>query len=227
MKDFSATLESYTIIDDPDLIAVESFIYGAFESDISCAKELKTNLNKLAKAKASGDESEIREAKEDVKDSIEDVNKAAAEEKNAERKAKLKKIAKIGGAIAGTIAATVTIAAVAKKVKSNVAERRARNEEQDRRFAENNAILKRQREEMEQAWNDLQKTKVSYQKTHSELEEVNRVLKEYTKSDNGENLRPAEQVKASLKRIYDNSKRDEETGERIKKTQKDLDDLLS
>ena len=106
-------LENYLIIDDPDLIAVESFIYAAFESDTSSARELKTNLRKLANAKANNDKDAIKEAKEDVDDNIKEINKAANEEKDSQRKAKLKKVAKIGGIIASTIVTASTIWAAA------------------------------------------------------------------------------------------------------------------
>lgn len=117
--DFGEALESYSIIDDPDVIAVESFIYSALESDNSSVRNLKSDLNKLVKAKASGNETAVKQAKEDVKDSIEDVKNEAEQEKNSTRKAKLKKFAKIGGIIAGTIAAAATVAVVAKKIKDN------------------------------------------------------------------------------------------------------------
>lgn len=208
---FSAVLESYNIIDDPDLIAVEAFIYQAFESDISSAKELKTNLNKLAKAKASGDESDLREAKEDVKESIDEVNKAANDEKDAQRKAKLKKIAKIGGIIAGAIATAATIAVVAKNVK----ERKARGAEIEKRIDENNAILRKQREELVKAIEDLDSAKASYEKTHANLPKLKKISDEDAK-------KAADSIKA---RIPSRLKTD--NSETLKKTKEELSSLLN
>ena len=118
---YSEVLESYNIIDDPDLIAVEAFIYEAMESDISSVNKLKNNLNKLVKAKASGNEAAVKQAKDEVEENVKDVNEEAAKEKDAKRKAKLKKFAKIGGIIAGTIVAAAAVGVVAKKIKDGKA----------------------------------------------------------------------------------------------------------
>ena len=50
-NNFVSTLESFTIIDDPDMITIESIIYGALESDTTTT-DLKIDLRRLAKAKA-------------------------------------------------------------------------------------------------------------------------------------------------------------------------------
>lgn len=155
MSKYTEALESMVIVDDPDVIAIEAFISSALESDVADAKKLKSNLNKLARAKSSGDNTAINEAKEEVKESIDDVNEAAENEKDANRKAKLKKIAKIGAAIAGTIVAAAGVAVAAKKLKNNVDERRARGAEIAARIDKNNEILKQQQEEINRALADL------------------------------------------------------------------------
>lgn len=111
---FSEVLESYNINEDPDLIAIESYIYAAFESD---AAEVKTNLRKLAKAKAENDDAAVREAKKDVDDSIREINNNANNEKDARKKEKLKKAAKLAGVIAGTLATAATINVAVKKIR--------------------------------------------------------------------------------------------------------------
>jgi hypothetical protein len=114
---YAEALESYTIIEDPDLIAVESFIYSAFESDMSAVKKLKAKLTKLAKAKSKNDKEEVAEAKREVDDAVEDLNEAANDEADARKKAKMKKLAKAGAITAGAIATVATIATVAKKIR--------------------------------------------------------------------------------------------------------------
>ena len=177
---YCEVLESYTIIDDPDVIAIESFIYSALESDTSeansDAKELKANLNKLVRAKKSGDQSEIKQAKDDVNDSIKDVNEAANKEKDLKRKARLKKIAKIGGIIAGTLATAATVAVVAKKLKDKKDSRNKLSAELAAKFDENNRILKQQNEEIRRGLSDLDKTKKDVENNistrHAELNKV-------------------------------------------------------
>lgn len=155
MCKYTEALESMVIVDDPDIIAIEAFISSALESDVSDAKRLKSNLNKLARAKNSGDTAAINKAKDEVNDSIDDVNEAAEKEKDANRKAKLKKIAKIGAAIAGTIVTAAGVAVAVKKLKDKRDIRRAESDKVAAQIAENNEILKRQREEIETALADL------------------------------------------------------------------------
>lgn len=157
---YADVLESYTIIDDPDVIAIESFISYALESENSeansDARELKTNLNKLVRAKKSGDKSEFKKAKDDVDDSIKDVNDAANKEKDLKKKARLRKIAKIGGIIAGSLATAATVAVVAKKLKDKKDARDKASAEVAARIDRNNEILRRQNEEIRRDLADLE-----------------------------------------------------------------------
>ena len=117
-NNFVEALESYTIIDDPDVIAIESVIYGALESDNGGA-ELKKNLRKLAKAKAKDDKDAIREAKNDVDESIRELNNEANKEKDEVKKEKLKEIVKVGAIIAGTLYVAKNINAAIKELKKS------------------------------------------------------------------------------------------------------------
>ena len=115
---FTEVLESYTIIDDPNVIAIESIIYEALESD-TAKSDLKKNLRALTKAKANNDDASVKEAKKDVDESIRELNSEANKEKDENKKAKLKKAAKIGAIIAGTVATAASIAVAAKMIKNN------------------------------------------------------------------------------------------------------------
>lgn len=160
MCDYSEVLESYTIIDDPDMIAIESFIYSALESDVSSVNKLKTNLNKLVKAKASGNETAVKQAKEEVEENVRDVNEEAANEKDAKRKAKLKKFAKIGGIIAGTIVVAASVAAVAKKIKDNKnAVRTTDNSSIESRANEIRSEVAKRQSELADKRKDVEKTR--------------------------------------------------------------------
>ena len=119
MSTYASALENYAISDNEELIAIEAFIYGAFESDTSSSADLKKNLRKLANAKARDDYEEVKEAKRDVDENISELNRAAVSEKDAKKKEKLKKAAKIGGIIAATLAVAATAAVAIKKLKSN------------------------------------------------------------------------------------------------------------
>ena len=119
MNSYAATLESYIIIDNPDMIAIESIIYGAFESETSSVSELKTNLRRLAKAKAENDDNATREAKNAVDENIDNISEAAKNEKDNRKKEKLKKAIKIGAIIAGTLASAATINIAVNKIRTN------------------------------------------------------------------------------------------------------------
>ncbi len=180
MNSYSAVLESYTIIEDPDLIAVEAFIYGAFESDTSSARKLKSNLNKLAKAKANNDKEEIQDAKDEVKESINELNDQAANEKDSKKKDKLKKIAKVGGIIAATIMTAATIHTVAKHIKNNqtskkeILERHAAN---NKKIEELNAKTKEKLDELEKQKAEFAKGfSERHAKLDSELERITKIV---------------------------------------------------
>ena len=110
-------LESYMISDNEDLIAIESSISYALESDNSYVSKLKSKLNKLAKSKASENDKEIKEAKKEVDEVLSELAEMAEEEEDATKKNALKKVAKIGGTIASTIVLAATITVAAKKLK--------------------------------------------------------------------------------------------------------------
>ena len=118
MNSYASMLESYSIIDDTDLIAVESCIYTALESNSSITTKLKSSLNKLARAKANNDKEEIREAKQEVDENIDEINDQAQNETDNTKKNAMKKVAKIGGVIAATVATAATIAVAANKLKN-------------------------------------------------------------------------------------------------------------
>ena len=159
MVNFSEALESYMISDDADLIAIESFIYSALESDTSSApnNDLKKNLSKLANAKAKNDDEKVKEVKEEINENIRDLESAAAREKNEKRKAKLKKAAKIGGIIAGTIAVAATLALAIKKLRNDKALRdaKAMQEVRDNFMREHKPEMERKINEVRNEMNEV------------------------------------------------------------------------
>lgn len=102
-NNFAIVLESYTIPEDPTLIALEVFFSSVLESDMSSANDLKTKLTKLANARVNNDEEEMTKIKEDIDKSIEEIKQDANNEADIKKKEKLKNIAKNGAIIAGSI----------------------------------------------------------------------------------------------------------------------------